>query len=155
VSRTVSRGRATGQQAEAPAVAGTAEPRRRRRTGGWLTAGLVALAAAGLLSAWLAGAFSPARGSAAGETGAAAPATQAVMREDIASTTPVNATLGYAGSYAVTGQGGGKLTSLPAAGQVIRQGQALYKTGNGSRCCCCTAACRTGGPWMRACGAAT
>ena len=46
--------------------------------------------------------------------------------------TPVAATLGYAGSWTVTGQGGGTLTSLPRAGQVIRQGQALYRTGNNS-----------------------
>jgi multidrug efflux pump subunit AcrA (membrane-fusion protein) len=32
----------------------------------------------------------------------------------------------------VRGQGGGKLTWLPLAGQVIRQGHALYKTDNGS-----------------------
>jgi hypothetical protein len=44
----------------------------------------------------------------------------------------VSATLGYAGSYRVTGQGGGTLTWLPQAGQVIRQGHALYQTGNGS-----------------------
>ena len=46
--------------------------------------------------------------------------------------TPVTATLGYAGSYTVTGQGSGTLTWLPSAGQVIRQGQVLYKTDNGS-----------------------
>jgi hypothetical protein len=34
--------------------------------------------------------------------------------------------------YTVTGQGGGTLTWLPRAGQVIRQGQVLYETGNGS-----------------------
>jgi hypothetical protein len=56
----------------------------------------------------------------------------AVTRQDLAATTPVTATLGYAGSYTVTGRGGGTLTWLPSAGQVIRQGQALYKTGNGS-----------------------
>jgi hypothetical protein len=44
----------------------------------------------------------------------------------------VTATLGYAGSYAVTGHGGGTLTWLPSPGQVIGQGQALYKTDNGS-----------------------
>ena len=42
------------------------------------------------------------------------------------------ATLGYAGSYQVTGQGGGTLTWLPPAGRVIRQGHVLYRTGNGS-----------------------
>jgi hypothetical protein len=55
-----------------------------------------------------------------------------VTRQDLSATTPVTATLGYAGSYTVRGQGGGTLTWLPPAGQVIRQGQALYKTGNGS-----------------------
>jgi hypothetical protein len=55
-----------------------------------------------------------------------------VTRQDIAATTPLTATLGYAGSYLVRGQGGGTLTWLPSAGQVIRQGQALYRTGNGS-----------------------
>jgi hypothetical protein len=58
--------------------------------------------------------------------------TQPVVREDLAATTPVTATLGYGGSYIVLGQGGGTLTSLPLAGQVIRSGQVLYKTGNGS-----------------------
>jgi len=56
----------------------------------------------------------------------------AVQREDLSATTPVNATLGYAGSYSVTGEGSGTLTWLPSAGQVISQGQVLYKTGNGS-----------------------
>ena len=69
------------------------------------------------------------RGRAAG---APAPATAAVTRQDLSATTPVTATLGYAGSYPVTGQGGGTLTWLPPAGRVIRQGQALYRTGNGS-----------------------
>jgi multidrug efflux pump subunit AcrA (membrane-fusion protein) len=59
-----------------------------------------------------------------------APATAAVTRQDITATTPVTATLGYAGSYLVRGQGGGTLTWLPSAGQVIRQGQSLYRTGD-------------------------
>jgi peptidoglycan hydrolase-like protein with peptidoglycan-binding domain len=54
-----------------------------------------------------------------------------VTRQDISATTAENATLGYAGSYTVTGQGGGTLTWLPAAGSVIRQGQVLYRTDNG------------------------
>ena len=61
--------------------------------------------------------------------GAAAPATAAVVREDIAATTPVTATLGYAGSYTVTGQGGGTLTWLPPAGQVIRPGAGAVPDG--------------------------
>ncbi len=76
--------------------------------------------------------FSPAATSGAAGRGAPAPTTAAVRRQDLSATTPVAATLGYAGSYPVIGQGGGTLTWLPSAGQVIRQGQVLYKTGNGS-----------------------
>jgi multidrug efflux pump subunit AcrA (membrane-fusion protein) len=43
----------------------------------------------------------------------------------------VSATLGYAGSYTVTG-GGGTLTVLPSPGQVISQGQAIYDVDGGS-----------------------
>jgi hypothetical protein len=60
------------------------------------------------------------------------PATQTVTREDLSSVTPVDATLGYAGAYTVAAAGGGTLTWLPSAGQVISQGQALYRVGNGS-----------------------
>jgi hypothetical protein len=70
----------------------------------------------------------PGSGRAAGTP---APATSAVTRQDVTATTPVTATLGYAGSWTVTGYGGGTLTGLPYAGQVIRQGHALYRTGNG------------------------
>jgi hypothetical protein len=61
-----------------------------------------------------------------------APATATVVRQNLAATTPVPATLGYTGSYSVTGQGGGTLTWLPAPGQIISQGQTVYQTGNGS-----------------------
>jgi hypothetical protein len=54
------------------------------------------------------------------------------MRQDLSATMPVTATLGYADAYTVTGHGGGTLTWLPSAGQVIRQGQVLYKTDNGN-----------------------
>jgi hypothetical protein len=94
--------------------------------------GIVVVVAAGAVSAWRAGVFSPAASSGAGQQGAPAPATAAVVRQDLSAATPVTATLGYAGSYPVTGQGSGTLTWLPPTGQVIRQGQVLYKTGNGS-----------------------
>lgn len=103
----------------------------RGSRGRWVVLGVVVVVAAGAVSVWRAGIFSPATSSGTGQ-GAPAPATQQVVREDLSSTTPVNATLGYAGSYTVTGQGGGTLTSLPTAGQVISQGQVLYETGNGS-----------------------
>jgi hypothetical protein len=91
----------------------------------------VIVVAAGSVSAWRAGVFSPAAASGSAP-GAPPPATQPVTRQGLTATTPVTATLGYAGSYTVTGPGSGTLTWLPPAGQVIRQGQVLYQTGNGS-----------------------
>jgi len=93
--------------------------------------GIVVVVAAGAVSAWRAGVFFPAGSPGTGQ-GAPAPATRAVTRQDIAATTPETATLGYAGSWTVRGQGGGTLTRLPSAGQVIGQGQALYRVDNGS-----------------------
>jgi hypothetical protein len=104
---------------------------RRRRRGGWVALGVVLVVATGVVAGWRAGLYSPAAAPGAAP-GAPPPATAAVVRQDLAATSPVTATLGYAGSYTVTGQGGGTLTSLPSAGQVIRQGQVLYKTDNGS-----------------------
>ncbi len=89
---------------------------------------VVVAAAAGI--AWVTGAFRS-RNSSGTRSGALPPATRAVTRQNLSSTTPVNATLGYAGSYTIRGQGGGTLTSLPSPGQVIRSGQALYRVDNG------------------------
>jgi hypothetical protein len=130
VSETVSRARRAGQQADILA-AGALSGRPRRR-GRWVALGIVVVVAAGAVSAWRAGAFSAAAAPGAGLRGAPAPTTGPVLREDIAATTPVAATLGYAGSYPVTGQGGGTLTWLPSPGRVIGQGQALYRVDNGS-----------------------
>jgi hypothetical protein len=55
-----------------------------------------------------------------------------VTRQALSSQTQVSATLGYAGSYTVTGQGGGTITWLPSVGQVIGQGQVLYRVDNGT-----------------------
>jgi HlyD family secretion protein len=125
----IARGREAGQQAEALPAAAARGPRGRRR---WVALGIVAVVAAGAVAAWRAGAFPRATSPGAGGQGAPAPASRAVTRQDISATTPLTATLGYAGTYAVRGQGGGTLTWLPPAGRVIRQGQPLYQTGNGS-----------------------
>jgi hypothetical protein len=127
MSGMVSRGREAARQAEALADSRGEGPRGRGR---WVALGIVVVVA-GVVAGWRAGVVSQATSGTVGP-GASAPATAAVTRQDLAATTPVTATLGYAGSYPVTGQGGGTLTWLPSAGQVIRQGQALYKTGNGS-----------------------
>jgi hypothetical protein len=130
MSRTASRRREAGQRAQAIPTAGAAAPGSCRT--GWVAAGIAVVLAAAAISAWGAGAFSAGATPGAGQPGAPAPATAAVVREDIEAVTPVAATLGYAGSFTVTGQGGGTLTWLPQPGQVISQGQALYQTGNGS-----------------------
>ena len=118
------------QTAEPLAVEATSPPGGRRRAG-WVAAGVAVVLAAGAAAAWRAGVFSPAAAS-GGQPGGPAPATAAVVRGDLSASTPVAATLGYAGSYTVTGSGGWTLTWLPALGQVISQGQIVYQTGNGS-----------------------
>jgi hypothetical protein len=100
---------------------------------GWAAVGIVVVVAAvGAVSAWRAGALSPAASSGSGSLTASAPATQPVIRRPITATTPLAGSLGYAGSYTVRGQEPGKLTWLPPAGMVIRQGRALYRINNGS-----------------------
>jgi hypothetical protein len=132
VSGTVSRGHAARQQTET--AAGTAAggtPRRGRRGAVWLAVVVVA-AAGGAGAAWRAGVFGPGGSPGTAAAGAPAPATAPVVRRDLSATTTVNATLGYAGSYTVTGQGSGALTWLPSAGRVIGQGQVLYRVDNGT-----------------------
>ena len=128
MSEVVSVGQEASRQ-ELPATTARQASHRRRAV---VTAAVLVLAGAGAAGAWYAGAFGPHGSPASASAGAPPPATQAVRREDLSANTPVNATLGYAGSYTVTGEGPGTLTWLPSAGQVIRQGQVLYKTGNGS-----------------------
>lgn len=55
-------------------------------------------------------------------------ATAAVVTTDLATTTQVSGTLGYAGSYPVLAQGGGvAVSALPTPGQVITRGQRVYE----------------------------
>jgi hypothetical protein len=100
--------------------------------GRWVALAVVIAVAAGAVSAWRAGALTPAAASRSGPPGPPPPATQPVVREDLSAVTPVTATLGYGGSYLVRGTGEGALTWLPAPGAVIRQGRVLYRINNGS-----------------------
>jgi hypothetical protein len=131
MSGAVSRGGEAGQRGAAVAVGqpGRARPHARRRRA-TTTVIVLAVLAAGTGIAWAAGAFRPHGSSGTGQ-GAPPPATQAVVRENLSSQVPVTATLGYADSYTVAGKGGGTLTWLPLAGQVIGQGQVLYRVDNG------------------------
>ncbi len=92
---------------------------------------LVILAGAGLAGAWKAGAFNTATGSSDNQ-GAPPPATATVELGDVTATTQENGTLGYENNYTIHGQGpngGAPITWLPSQGEVIWQGQVLYKTG--------------------------
>jgi hypothetical protein len=132
MSETASRGHRDSSQREDredTIVATRPQGTRRRGVAAIVVAVVVLGAVAG--AAWSAGA-SGSHGSSGGNTGAPPPQTATVKRQDISATTSENATLGYAASYTVTGQGGGTLTWLPSAGQVIRQGQVLYRVDNGT-----------------------
>jgi peptidoglycan hydrolase-like protein with peptidoglycan-binding domain len=50
-----------------------------------------------------------------------------VEKRSLSAQTQVDATLGYAGSYAIVNQAHGTITVLPAVGEVVRQGQVLYE----------------------------
>ena len=70
------------------------------------------------------GSGSPSAGAAAG---AYRTAVATVARRSLASQTPVDATLGYAGSWNVVNQATGTFTALPTAGRLVRQGQVIYQ----------------------------
>ena len=64
--------------------------------------------------------------SGSGESGSAT-SLATVTRRSLSTQTQFNGTLGYAGSYTVLGQAHGTVTWLPKVGQVVRQGQVLYR----------------------------
>jgi hypothetical protein len=61
-----------------------------------------------------------------GDSGAAT-STATVTRRSLSSMTRVGGTLGYAGEYTVLGRAQGTITWLPEVGQVIQQGQVLFR----------------------------
>jgi peptidoglycan hydrolase-like protein with peptidoglycan-binding domain len=129
MSSTVSAGQAAEQQAGAAMTAEAGGPRRAGRRC-WLLAGVVAVVvavvvAAGVVVAGVSGAFGRPAHSSAGNGYHTSTAT--VHRQSLTSQTQVDATLGDGGSYSVVNQATGTITALPAAGQVVRQGQVLYQ----------------------------
>jgi peptidoglycan hydrolase-like protein with peptidoglycan-binding domain len=97
---------------------------RRRR---WLAAGGVAAVAVigGGIAAAATGTFDST--TVAGTTSVTPPALAAVTQGSLSSETEVGGTLSYSGNYTVTNLAHGFYTWLPAQGQVIKQGNALYK----------------------------
>ncbi|HEU5027977.1 MAG TPA: hypothetical protein VFV01_23850 [Spirillospora sp.] len=128
MNETVSQGPHAVPRAEIELAAEKATGSRGR--GRWVALGAVVVLLAGGVWTWRAGVFSP---TASPGRGAAPPvATAAVARRDLSAVLPVTATLGYAGSYPVTGQGSGRLTWLPAPGTVVHQGEVLYRVDDGT-----------------------
>jgi hypothetical protein len=128
MSKTILQGRDAARKARASGAESEAAPRQRVPVR-LVAAGLVVVVGGGVAVAWAVGAFSS--GTASGTGGLSAPDTQPVVLRSLSSQTPVSATLGYAGSYTVTGHGG-TLTMLPSPGQVISQGHAIYDVDGGS-----------------------
>jgi hypothetical protein len=101
------------------------EPHRTRRRRLLVLGLVVVLAAAAFVVA--AKPFAGSSGPAGGVADNADPtSTTTVQVQDISSQTQVSATLEYAGSYNVVNQAQGTVTSLPAIGQVVSEGQVLY-----------------------------
>ena len=109
------------------AVPDARPPRRHRRRKAIITVAVALALGAGGTAAGLTAALNqrPAASSGVQDNGAAT-ATVPVARQTLSSQRNVAGTLGYAGSYTILGQGGGTITWLPSAGQVIRHGQELY-----------------------------
>jgi Putative peptidoglycan binding domain len=95
-------------------------------------AGAAAAGAAAGVAVAVTGPFGGAGHSGGGAGAGGSPASlSTVTRRLLQARTNVNATLGYAGSYQVTGRGGA-ITWLPGPGRVIGQGQVLYRVNNGT-----------------------
>jgi hypothetical protein len=99
--------------------------RRRRRR--WVIVGLVLVVMAAGAVAITKGVFE--RGQSAGGSigNGLATSLARVQRRTLSTQQQFNGTLGYAGSYPVLAQAHGTVTWLPKVGQVIHQGQVLYR----------------------------
>jgi Putative peptidoglycan binding domain len=112
-------------QAEAGPGSGGRRAGRRGRRGRWVAAG-VAVVAAGAIAADAAGAFGSGRAAPSSDS-VPHTSTATVIQQTLTSQTQVNATLGNSGAYSLVNQATGTLTALPATGQVVAQGQVLYR----------------------------
>lgn len=108
----------------ASATASTPSHEQRPRRIRWIAVAVFLVVA--VLGVLIANPFSSARTNDPGVGNADSTGLGAIIQRDLSSQTQVSATLGYAGSYAVVNQAQGTVTSLPAVGQVVREGQVLY-----------------------------
>jgi hypothetical protein len=92
-----------------------------------LIAAVVLVVAAAAAVSWVGGVFDVGGGaSRAGDNGSAT-SVATVQRRTLSTQQQFTGTLGYAGSYTVLAQAHGLVTWLPDVGQVIHQGQVLYR----------------------------
>jgi hypothetical protein len=121
---------ATEQTTVRPADPEPGRGHRRRARRWWLTVVVVlVLAGAGAAVAFggVVGRLNSTNTASASSDNAASIALATVTKRSLSQTTSVNGTLGYAGSYTVPGQLTGTITALPGVGQVVDQGQVLYR----------------------------
>jgi hypothetical protein len=137
MSETVSRGLDASGRVDAGAAAGMGvaagpEPGRARGRRRRVLAGGAAVVVAAGVAVAVTGPLGGARQAGGGAAASGYPTSVSVIaRRLLQAQTSVSATLGYAGSYTVTGHGG-TVTWLPGPGRVIGQGQVLYRVGNGT-----------------------
>jgi hypothetical protein len=111
---------------EAPRARSGKTKGRHRKTVAWTAVAVIVLAGGGA-SVWLARSFGGHGGSGGLSDNASQVSYATVARQTLTSQTPVDGTLGYAGTYSVVNQARGTYTSLPGVGQVIRDGRVLYR----------------------------
>jgi hypothetical protein len=118
--------RATSGRGEDAELVDSGAPRRRR---GWVIVGVVLVLIMAASAVVVSVVFTNGRrgGSGSVSDNASATSLATVERRSLSTQPQVNGTLGYAGSYTVLGQTPGTVTWLPNAGQIIANGQALYR----------------------------
>ena len=110
---------------EEPEKKSSAAGRRRRRRGLFLApVALVGLVGAGAVYVV---ADSSGDTPSAGSAGVAPTGTVKITKGRLSARTSVTGTLAYAGSYQAINQAGGVYTRLPKVGQIVKQGQVLYR----------------------------
>jgi hypothetical protein len=110
-----------------PGVDGTPTEGLRQHRRRWLVIVVVVVTAAAGVALAIANPFRSSRSTHPGAADNTNPMSLAtITSRPLTSQTQVSATLGYAGNYTVINQMQGTITSLPAVGQIVRQGQTLY-----------------------------
>jgi peptidoglycan hydrolase-like protein with peptidoglycan-binding domain len=111
-------------QAAGPGVASPGGHRRGRRRWVTVVVVIVVVIAAAVAAVAVSGLFKPASSGTGANQYRTSTAT--VTRQSLVSQIDLSATLGDSGSYTVSNQGTGTITSLPLVGHVVRRGKQLY-----------------------------